>query len=119
MLLDSFGIIGQPLDLLKDVMHSTGKGSSGAANFGRMLFNVAEQAAVQAAIAKTPKVSTRLLKDALKGAVGQDRVELAWATVEQESMRTGKENFTLGYETGVDAVATDAAMAEICVEINK
>ena len=31
-------------------------------------------------------------------------------------MRTGKENFTLGYETGVDAVATDAAMAEMVEE---
>ncbi len=78
--------------------------------------------------ARRRQACAAVLKDALKGAVGQDRVELAWATVEQESMRTGKENFTLGYETGVDAVATDAAMAEMveedfnvafCVEMNQ
>ena len=66
--------------------------------------------------ARRRQACAAVLKDALKGAVGQDRVELAWATVEQEPMRTGKENFTLGYETGVDAVATDAAMAEMVEE---
>ena len=66
--------------------------------------------------ARRRQACAAVLKDALQGAVGQDRVDLAWATVEQEPMRTGKENFTLGYETGVDAVATDAAMAEMVEE---
>ena len=66
--------------------------------------------------ARRRQACAMVLKDALQGADGQDRVELAWAAVEQEPMRTGKENFTLGYETGVDAVATDAAMAEMVEE---